>query len=99
MHIMFSRICSCTCGLAILTSISPSATYAQGTPLSQILPVLLGNTITLEPSNLPDQPNHVAHFQPGSDQLKVPAQVNEAVLTLLSTYPIGTPGGGFTYVF
>ena len=83
----------------IVASLIPTAVHAQGTPLSQILPVLLGNTITLEPSNLPDQPNHVAHFQPGVDQLKVPAQVNEAVLTLLSTYPIGTPGGGFTYVF
>jgi len=77
----------------------PSTLHAQGTPLSQILPVLLGNTITLQPSNLADQPNHVAHFQPGFDQLQVPARVNESVLTLLSSYPIGTPGGGFTYVF
>jgi len=77
----------------------PGAAYAQGTALAQILPVLLGNTITLAPSHLADQPEHVAHFQPGADQLKVPSQVNEAVLTLLSTYPVGTPGGGFTYVF
>jgi hypothetical protein len=67
--------------------------------LAQILPVLLRETITLLPSDLPDQPNHVAHFQPGEDQLRVPSQLNEAVLTMLSTYPIGTPGGGFTYVF
>jgi len=86
-------------GLLIVAWLLPNAVQAQGTPLSQILPVLLGNTITLQPSNLADQPNHVAHFQPGSDQVKVPSQVNEAVLTLLSTYPIGTPGGGFTYVF
>jgi len=96
---MFTRISSCTFALLLLVLMFPGVTYAQGTPLSQILPVLLGNTITLEPSNLPDQPNHVAHFQPGTDQLKVPAQVNEAVLTLLSSYPTGTPGGGFTYVF
>jgi len=85
--------------LVLVTTLVPSAGWAQQIPLSQILPVLLGNTISLQPSHLPDQPNHVAHFQPGTDQLKVPAQVNEAVLTLLSTYPIGTPGGGFTYVF
>lgn len=79
--------------------LAPAAARAQDVPLSQILPVLMGNTITLQPSHLPDQPNHVAHFQPGFDQLQVPAQVNEALLTLLSTYPTATPGGGFSYVF
>ena len=71
----------------------------QTSPLASILPELLGNTITLLPSNLPDQPNHVAHFQPGHDQLQVPAQVNQALVTLLSTYPLGSPSGGFTYTF
>jgi hypothetical protein len=75
----------------------PVVVFAQPSPLAFILPELLGNTITLLPSNLPDQPNHVAHFRPGSDQLVVPTQVNQALLTLLSTYPIGTPSGGFTY--
>ena len=86
-------------GLTLAMMLSPGVTFAQGTPLSLILPELLGNTITLQPSNLPDQPNHIAHFQPGADQLQVPAQVNEALLTLLSTYPTATPAGGFTYIF
>jgi hypothetical protein len=85
--------------LVLVTCLLPAAAQAQGTSLSEILPVLLGNTITLQPSQLADQPNHIAHFQPGADQVKVPEQVNEALLMLLSTYPIGTPGGGFTYVF
>jgi hypothetical protein len=85
--------------LALLVWLVPTAGLAQQTPLAQVLPELLGNTITLQPSSLSDQPNHIAHFQPGSHQLQVPKQVNEAVLTLLSTYPVGTPGGGFTYVF
>ena len=76
---------------------APTAVHAQGTPLSSILPELLGNTITLLPSNLPDQPNHVAHFKPGFDQIQVPMQVNQALLTMLSTYPLGSPSGGFTY--
>lgn len=76
---------------------APSPARAQGTPVSLILPVLLGNTITLLPSNLPDQPNHIAHFRPGIDQLQVPSQVNQALLTMLSTYPLGSPSGGFTY--
>jgi hypothetical protein len=77
----------------------PAAGFAQNAPLASILPELLGNTITLLPSHLPDQPNHIAHFRPGPDQLLVPTQVNQALLTLLSTYPIGTPSGGFTYTF
>jgi hypothetical protein len=86
------------CGpLGILLWLTPALAFAQATPLAFILPELLGNTITLLPSNLPDQPQHVAHFRPGADQLIVPAQVNQALLTLLSTYPIGTPSGGFTY--
>ena len=85
--------------LALVAALSPAISHAQDTPLSQILPELLGNTITLVPSNLPDQPLHVAHFRPGSDQLQVPIQVNQALVTLLSTYPTGTPAGGFTYIF
>ena len=77
----------------------PGVSSAQNTPLAVILPELLGNTITLRPSNLPDQPLHVAHFRPGADQLRVPEQVNQALTLLISTYPIGTPAGGFTYLF
>src|ERR1043166_2924712 len=84
----------------LVMCLCPATAHAQSaTPLAQILPELLGNTITLEPSNLPDQPNHVAHFKPGFNQLQVPSQVNNALLTLLSTYPTGSPAGGFTYVF
>lgn len=87
--------------LAVAACVIPATVFAQAqaTPLGLILPRLLGNTITLLPSNLPDQPNHVAHFRPGEGQLEVPSQVNQALLTLLSTYPIGTPSGGFTYTF
>ncbi len=84
--------------VVVLMSCGASTTaQSQGTPLSSILPELLGHTITLLPSNLPDQPNHVAHFQPGTDQTLVPTQVNQALLTMLSTYPLGSPSGGFTY--
>jgi hypothetical protein len=85
--------------LGSLLSLGPTVSGAQDTPLASILPELLGNTITLRPSNLPDQPLHVAHFRPGGDQLRVPEQVNHALTLLISTYPIGTPAGGFTYVF
>jgi hypothetical protein len=88
-------------GFALVLVALPAAVSAQQTPLASILPELLGNTITLLPSNLPDQPNHIAHFRPGPNDaaLRVPAQVNQALLTLLSTYPLGSPSGGFTYTF
>jgi hypothetical protein len=88
-----------TIGLAFFVWLSPLTTLAQDTPLASILPELLGNTITLRPSNIPDQPMHVAHFRPGADQLQAPVQVNQSLLTLLATYPTGTPAGGFTYIF
>jgi hypothetical protein len=90
-----------TTGFALIAWLSPHMCLGQGTPLATILPELLGNTITLLPSSLPDQPNHIAHFRPGADadQLKVPSQVNQALLTTLSTYPLGSPSGGFTYSF
>ena len=64
-----------------------------------MLPQLLGNTIVLQPTDLPDQPNHQAHFKPGPDQLEVPSQFNRTLLTLLSTSPVASPSGGFTYTF
>jgi hypothetical protein len=87
--------------VALALVLLPAMVSAQQTPVASILPELLGNTITLLPSNLPDQPNHIAHFRPGLDDaaLKVPAQVNQALMTLLSTYPLGSPSGGFTYTF
>jgi hypothetical protein len=88
-----------TTGFALIAWLFPHVCLGQDTPLAMILPELLSNTITLLPSSLPDQPNHIAHFRPGVDQLQVPAQVNGALLTALSTYPLGSPSGGFTYSF
>jgi hypothetical protein len=84
---------------ALALWIYPAGAFAQGVRLAEILPELLTNTITLTPSTLADQPNHIAHFRPGGDQLQVPTQVNQALLTLLSTYPLGSPSGGFAYTF
>jgi hypothetical protein len=89
-----------TVAVALLAWVCPALGLAQqNTPLSEILPELLGNTIILFPTNIADQPTHVAHFKPGPNQLLAPAQVNRALVTLLSTYPLGSPSGGFTYTF
>lgn len=86
--------------LVLVASVSPLRASAQTKlPLAEILPQLLGNTIILQPTNLPDQPNHQAHFKPGLPQLEVPRQFNRTLLTLLSTAPVASPSGGFTYTF
>ena len=86
--------------LMLAAGVSPARAHAQERlPLAEILPQLLGNTIILQPTNLPDQPNHQAHFKPGLPQLEVPRQFNRTLLTLLSTSPVASPSGGFTYTF
>ena len=85
--------------LAAAVVLLPAAAAAQPLPLAEVLPQLLGDTIVLQPTNLPDQPNHQAHFKPGPDQLEVPNQFNRTLLTLLSTSPVASPSGGFTYTF
>lgn len=93
---MFTRAARIAAAVALL----PAGGAAQDRlPLAEVLPQLLGNTIVLQPTNLPDQPNHQAHFKPGSDQLEVPRQFNRTLLTLLSTSPVASPSGGFTYTF
>ncbi len=83
----------------VVSSAGGAAAQQPQLPISEILPQLIGNTIVLLPGDLADQPNHRAHFKPGPDQLEVPGQFNQALLTLLSTYPVGSPSGGFTYTF
>jgi hypothetical protein len=86
--------------LVLAAAASSARLHAQERlPLAEILPQLLGNTIILQPTNLPDQPNHQAHFKPGLAQLEVPRQFNRTLLTLLSTAPVASPSGGFTYTF
>ncbi len=75
----------------------PTVARAQALPLSEVLPRLLGETIVLLPDERSGQPNHQAHFRPGVDQLEVPGQFNQTLLSLLSTYPLGSPSGGFSY--
>jgi len=96
-----TRRIACAAALAVTLPLWPAAAVAQqnGIPLAEVLPQLLGNTIVLQPTNLPDQPNHQAHFKPGPDQLEVPRQFNRSLLTLLSTSPVASPSGGFTYTF
>jgi hypothetical protein len=88
-------------GLAVgLCLLAPGVLAAQDrVPVADVLPTLFGNTIVLTPSASPEFPNHAAHFKPGSVQLQTPGQFNQQIVTLLSTFPVGSSSGGFTYTF
>jgi hypothetical protein len=87
-------------GLVLGLVLMPSALAAQDrVPVAEVLPTLFGNTIVLTPSSSPEFPNHAAHFKPGAEQLETPRQFNQQLVTLLSTFPIGSSSGGFTYTF
>lgn len=84
-------------GVCLLVASSASA--EPQTPVAEVLPNLFGNTIVLTPSSTPDFPSHAAHFKPGVDQLQTPLQFNQQLVTLISTVPVGSSSGGFTYTF
>lgn len=74
---------------------------AEDVPLSQILPNLLGQAIVTPSSrNVPaGQPGipHEAHFVPALAQQSAAYDLNRSLVTYLSTFPLGSSSGGFTY--
>ena len=89
----FSRVSGLVVGALALAS--PAA--AQG-PLSQLLPRLLSEAVTM-PSTVGGVIGnpHEAHFLPAVAQLTAPYALNSALVTQLSTFPLGSSSGGFTY--
>src|SRR4030095_4045195 len=85
--------------LVLVVSCAARAPAQQQLTISQILPQLLGKTIVVSPGDPPHSANHPAKSKQGPEQLAVPGQFNQALLPLLSTYPVGSPSGGFTYIF
>jgi len=77
----------------------PASCQEEGLPLSEILTNLFGNTIVLAPRSTPEVPSHAAHFKPSPEQLTTPQQFNQQIVTLLSTFPLGSSSGGFTYTY
>lgn len=77
--------------LALLAA-TPSA--GQFEDLSNLIPDLLDRTIVLFPAG------HEAHFIESSDALREAGiQINRSIVGQLSTFPVGTSAGGFTYTY
>ena len=77
----------------------PASCQEARLPLSEILTNLFGDTIVLAPRSTPEVPSHAAHFKPSPEQLQTPQQFNQQIVTLLSTFPLGSSSGGFTYTY
>ena len=94
---MAIRVLLLTLSLAVCT---PRLLLAQETPLSEILVDLIQAEVRLAapPPGTPFS-SHEAHFLPGSDQVLTPYLFNQAIVSQLSSYPLGTSAGGFTYTF
>lgn len=75
--------------VAVCGAVLPATAQAQG--LAQLLPQLFGDTIILADTG------HAAHFRPGPESLETPNQFNQQLLTQLSTFPLGSSSGGFTF--
>lgn len=70
-------------------TLAPTPVDAQA--LSRILPQLFGDTIVLADTG------HAAHFRPGPESLETPNQFNQQLVAQLSTFPLGSSSGGFTF--
>jgi hypothetical protein len=83
-----------------LTLLQPLTLSAQDTPLSEILVELIQADVRLAapPPGTPFA-SHEAHFLPGEDQVLTPYLFNQAIVSQLSTFPVGSSAGGFTYIF
>jgi hypothetical protein len=94
---MFQRV---ACLAAALIVFVPQLVSAQEVPLSEILVRLIQNEVVLA-GPPPGSPfaSHAAHFVPGEDAQLTPYLFNQAIVSQLATYPLGSSSGGFTYTF
>lgn len=95
--------------LALLMFVSAVARPASAqTPLSELLVKALLSDVVLAPPSGPFA-SHEAHFQPitngqvasgfGVNQLEIPLAMNATIVSQLSTLPLGSSSGGFSYTF
>ena len=78
----------------------PWTAAAQDPALSEVLIHLIQSEIRLSgPAPGSGFPSHAAHFLPGEDQQLAPFLFNQSIVSQLSTFPIGSSAGGFSYSF
>ena len=87
-------------GVLVWLCLLPLPAAAQSTPLSEILVRLIQSDIRLAtpPPGTPFA-SHDAHFIPGEQEKLAPYLFNQAILSELTTFPLGSSSGGFSYRF
>jgi hypothetical protein len=82
--------------LAVLLLLAAPAGAAD---LADLIPTLFDREIFLKPPG-PGQFDHSTHFRDEGDRLRAAGgAINQALVTQLSTFPIASPSGGFTYSY
>ena len=75
----------------------PASAQAQDVPLARILVDFFTEAVRMTSgTGSPGNP-HEVHFLPGLSQQAAPFELQKALVTQLSTFPLGTSSGGFTY--
>lgn len=88
-----------TAVLVPLTLLVLSSGTARAQNLADLIPNLLGSNTVINARSA-TAVDHTAHFVPDLTQrVQAPAQINEAIVSQLTTFPLGTSSGGFTYTF
>jgi hypothetical protein len=89
-----SRAVFVVCSLALGI---PGTAHAQDVPLARILVDFFTEAVRMTSgTGSPGNP-HEVHFLPGLSQQAAPFELQKALVTQLSTFPLGTSSGGFTY--
>jgi Putative MetA-pathway of phenol degradation len=85
--------------LFFLVALLPAALSAQSFNLRDLLTDFLRQGITLAPPQ-PPFPSHETHFiGADSPQFQAVQQLNQQIANQLSTFPLASSAGGFTYTF
>jgi hypothetical protein len=94
---MFHRV---ACLAVVIIALQQRVASAQEIPLSEVLVrVIQGEIVLAGPPPGSGFQSHAAHFVPGEDQELTPFIFNQAIVSQLATYPLGSSSGGFTYTF
>jgi hypothetical protein len=91
---------ACVAFALTVVVLQPQPVAAQDSNLSEILVRLIQARVELAgpPPGSPF-PSHAAHFVPGEDQQLAPYHFNQAIVSQLSTFPLGSAAGGFSYSY
>lgn len=87
-------------GLALCVLV-PATARAQDAPLSRMMIDFLSSAIQTRTNTLPGTTigggTHEPHFYPNFAQKRAPFELNKAIGSQLSTFPVGSSSGGFSF--